>query len=59
MWLFLFLIQKIATWRPLSGHLNFDPVKIREAYELQKGMKLRGWKVVFFNRGPKLLPWQT
>jgi hypothetical protein len=27
--------------------------------ELQKGMKLRGWKVIFFNRGPKSLPGQT
>lgn len=27
--------------------------------ELQKGVKLGGWKMFFFNRVPKLLIWQT
>jgi len=59
MWCFLFLIQKLATWRPLSGDLALTQSKSEGASELQKGAKLGGWKVIFFNRGPKLLRSQT
>jgi len=30
--------------------------KSEGVYELQNGAKLGGWKVVYFNRWPKLLP---
>ena len=36
---FLFLIQKLATLRPLSGHFALTRSKSKGVYELQKGVK--------------------
>ena len=45
---YLISIQKISTWRPLSGHLNFDPVKIRGGLWVAKGGEVRGLESDFF-----------
>ena len=57
--LVFFLIKKLYRWRLTHATYVLTESKSQGAYELQKGVKLGGWKVVFFNRGPKLLRSQT
>jgi hypothetical protein len=43
----------------LSATWALTQSKLTGATELQKGVKLGGWKVIFFNRGPKSLLFKT